>query len=371
MASGHISQPLGSVLVVGGCGFLGHHIVAQLLSMKLPATDIAVLDISTQHNRLPAVSYHQGSITSSKDISQVYEAVKPQVVIHTASPVVSSLNANLYYKVNVEGTRLLLEAAGLLGYTKAFVYTSSPSVIHDGISNLVKADENYPVLRGAAQPEPYSRTKAAAEEMVLAANRKFNNMLTCAIRPSSMFGIGDAQLLPNMLKTYEQGKTKFQIGDNTNLFDFTCVENAAYAHILAASKLLQSFTDPQSVNGGKVDGEVFVITNDQPYYFWDFTHAVWAAAGDQTKPEEIWVIPVWVGMLVASLAEYLLWMVSFGTKEPSLTRYKIRYSAMTRTFCIDKAKSRLGYRPIVAMSEGIKEGVAWFQSMQTETKKAQ
>lgn len=360
---------LGSVLVVGGCGFLGHHIVAKFVSLKLAATSISVLDINTERNRLPTVSYYEGSITSLEDIRRVYQMVKPQIVIHTASPVVSPLNANIYYKVNVEGTKMLLDNADQMGYTKAFVYTSSPSVIHDGVSNLVMADESYPILRGAAQPEPYSRTKAEAEDLVLSANRRNGKMTTCAIRPSSMFGVGDAQLLPNMLKTYYEGKTKFQIGDNTNLFDFTCVANAAYAHILAASKLLESSRLPESAKQTKVDGEAFIVTNDHPYYFWDFTHAVWAAAGDKTKPEEIWVLPLWAGLLVAGFVEWLFWIVSFGSKEPSLNRYKIRYSTMTRTFCIDKAKARLGYKPVVGMSQGIKEGVKWFQENQQNAKK--
>lgn len=76
--------------------------------------------------------------------------VKPQVDIRTASPVVSSLNASIYYKVNVDDTKILLENSGQMGHTKAFIYTSSPSVIDDRVSNLVMADENYPVLRGAA-----------------------------------------------------------------------------------------------------------------------------------------------------------------------------------------------------------------------------
>ena len=74
-------------------------------------------------------------------------------------------------------------------------------------------------------------------------------------------------------------------------------------------------------------------------------------------------------MLIAGLIECLVWGVSFGLKEPSLNRYKFRYSVMTRTLCIDNAKSRLGYKPIVGMDEGIKEGVEWYQTVHTDTKK--
>ena len=364
------SPSLGSVLVVGGCGFLGHHIVKQLAAIRPPPSAISVLDLKTERNRLPSVTYYAGDITSTADVQRVYKQAKPEVIIHTASPVVGAQNVPIYHKVNVEGTKTLVEVAGQLGFTKAFVYTSSPSVVHDGSSDLVMVDERLSILHGAAQPEPYSLTKGVAEEFVLGANRKYNGMTTCAIRPSSMFGPGDAQLLPNMLKTYEQGKTKFQLGDNTNLFDFTYVKNVAHAHILAAQKLLE-----KDGGGNNVDGEAFIITNDEPYYFWDFTHAVWAAAGDKTRPEQIWIIPVGVGLWIAGLIEWLFWVFTLGTKQPNLTKQKIRYSAITRTFNIEKAKTRLGYRPIVSVKEGIEEGVQWFQELkktgETDGKKAQ
>lgn len=65
---------------------------------------------------------------------------------YTASPVVASGSTALYYKVNVEGTRNLIECAGKLGGVKAFVYTSSAAVVHDSVSDLMDADERLPVL---------------------------------------------------------------------------------------------------------------------------------------------------------------------------------------------------------------------------------
>lgn len=122
-----------SVLVVGGCGFLGHHIVSQLLE-KFPSARISVLDLRTAHNRFPSVSYYDGDITSVEAVQHILGRVGPQVIIHTASPVVADFKGSptLYYKVNVDGTRILLECAGQIGCVRAFVYTSSASVIHDG-----------------------------------------------------------------------------------------------------------------------------------------------------------------------------------------------------------------------------------------------
>lgn len=297
------------------------------------------------------------------------------MVIHTASPVVDPRNNHLYAPVNIEGTRILLEVAGQTG-TRAFVYTSSPSVIHDNASDLVMADESLPVLHGSEQPEIYSRTKGVAEELVLAFNGKYG-MATCAIRPSSIFGPGECQILQGMKKAYQEGKTKFQLGDNKNLFDFTEVSNVAIAHILAAEKLLQASAKEQKEQHGtgqsdpahKVDGEAFFITNDEPYRFWDFTHAVWTAFGDKTTPEQRWVIPKGVGLVLATIIEWLVWIIFLGSKEPSLTKQKIRYSAMTRTFCIDKAKARLGYKPVIGVEEGIIKAVDWYKSEEQNAKK--
>lgn len=57
---------------------------------------------------------------------------------------------------------------------------------------------------------------------------------------------GDRQAITGMIKVLEQNQAHFQIGDNTNVFDWTYVGNVAYAHILAADKLVPpSDNDPK------------------------------------------------------------------------------------------------------------------------------
>ena len=132
-----------SVLVVGGCGFLGHHIVSQLLESR---AQVSVLDFVVNRNRLDSVEYHSADISIKADVDAVLTRVRPQVIIHTASPTALSTDAELYYRVNVDGTRNLLECALSIKTVKAFVYTSSATVVHDSISDLVDADESFPVL---------------------------------------------------------------------------------------------------------------------------------------------------------------------------------------------------------------------------------
>lgn len=182
---------LGTVLVVGGCGFLGSNIVDQLLnfptendpSAALPKVEgdsrfeyprltgrypkysakVAVVDLRTAHNRLPGAEYYDGDITSAESMLEVFRKVKPEVVIHTASLMLDE-NRPLIRKVNVEGTQTLLDVASGAkgdwgGKCKAFVYTSSSSVVHDTHSDLINVNEQWPYVRGPLQKEYYSETK--------------------------------------------------------------------------------------------------------------------------------------------------------------------------------------------------------------------
>lgn len=362
-------QTLGSVLVVGGCGFLGHHIVS-LIRESDPAARLSVLDLQTERNRFPSVSYYDGDISSKPEVMAILERVQPRVVFHTASPHAANVrDPALFERVNVTGTRNLIECAQALGTVQAFVYTSSASVVHDNVSDLVRADETLPILRVPQQTEYYSHTKGVAEEIVLAANRKNGKMMTAALRPAGIFGEGDLVTVASIVKAAETGKYKFQMGNGKNLFDFTYVGNLAHAHVLAAKALLATDASPESVPEHlRVDGEAFFVTNDEPYPFWDFARAIGAAAGYPVKKEEIWVIPKSVGLAIGTLSEWIVWLVSFGKTKPMLSRNAIKFSCMTRTYCIDKAKRRLGYKPTVGMQEGIRRSGQW---MQKDAKKVQ
>ncbi len=95
--------------------------------------------------------------------------------------------------------------------------------------------------------DAYNDTKARAEAMVLAAN--CDELLTCALRPAGIFGPGDRQMISGFHQVMVNNQTKFQIGYNDNLFDWTYVGNVAHAHLLACDKLrdhypLEAFRDP-------------------------------------------------------------------------------------------------------------------------------
>lgn len=147
-------QSLHNVLVVGGCGFLGHHVVKLLLEQH-PECNVSVLDLRIDVNNFPKVTYYSADITSRTQVDEVLTKSKPEVVIDTVSPIFG-LGKDIYFKVNVDGTRTLLEASTDKG-VRAFVYTSSASVVFDGVSDMRNVNESAPIPK--VPMDAYNETK--------------------------------------------------------------------------------------------------------------------------------------------------------------------------------------------------------------------
>jgi len=147
---------LGSVLVIDGCDFLEQHIVQTLLSTK-STSKIIVLDTTTIGNFIHRVECVTGSISSQSMISKVLQDHKPHVIFHTASPNPLRENRKLLYEANVRGTEVLLECIESEDEsesefaTKALIYNSSSSVVHNSYTDLINVTEDLPLFHSPEQ----------------------------------------------------------------------------------------------------------------------------------------------------------------------------------------------------------------------------
>ena len=356
----------GSVLVIGGCGYLGNALVQDLRASRA-ASSISIADIRLSPTRLPNVDYYEVDICSQNAVSSLLDRVRPNVIFHTASPPAFGYDLPFYLRVNVDGTKNLLQAAKAVGTVKAFVYTSSASVVHDGTSDLLDADDSTPVVLLPKQKSTYTHSKVLAERAVLSANRSCEgggeeNMLTVSIRLSGMFGENDPSSTKPLIEAARNGKFRFQMGDGRNLFDRTYVGNVVQAHVRAANALLSVHGVPGTnvPQDQRVDGEAFLITNDEPTPFWETSRAIGAAAGHPTPAAQVKIIPRWLGLVIVAMMEWMAWVSSLGRQDTTMMSAGIRYSMLSRTYNIEKAKKRLGYRPTVDMAEAIQRAGASF-----------
>uniref|UniRef100_M4CU70 3-beta hydroxysteroid dehydrogenase/isomerase domain-containing protein n=1 Tax=Brassica campestris TaxID=3711 RepID=M4CU70_BRACM len=243
-------------VVTGGRGFAARHLVEMLVRYEMFLVRIADLAPAIQLDpqeqsgvlgeamRSGRVQYVSADL---RDKSQVVKAFKgAEVVFHMAAPDSSINNHQLQYSVNVQGTKNVIDACVNTG-VKRLIYTSSPSVVFDGVHGILNGSESmaYP----SKHNDSYSATKAEGEALIMDANG-CNGLLTCCIRPSSIFGPGDRLLVPSLVAAARAGKSKFIIGDGNNLYDFTYVENVAHAHV-CAERALASGGDVSSKASGQ------------------------------------------------------------------------------------------------------------------------
>lgn len=349
---------LGTLLVTGGCGFLGSHIVETFLEEPSCFKVVVVTRSPQNHHHYPNVEYYAADITDRGAMQHLLNMVKPEIIIHN---VASTYTGNLEdaKRVTVGGTKLLLDLASEIPEIKAFIYTSSQVAVEPQ-SGTTRNEDNAKLNNLATGFSPYARTKGAAETIVLNANT--NSLRTCVLHITSLYGERDKDTVNNMLKTGRSGATNVQIGDNTPFFDWLYSKNAALAFVLAAKALTTEASAPDSVPANKkVSGEAFFITDDSPMRMWDFSRKVWQAAGIPVPTlEKTKIIPMWFVSTIAYVLEWGFWLCG-SKKRPPIKVNDVKFMQGGYRFSIDKAKERLGYQPICDTEEGIRRLVKWFQ----------
>ncbi|KAL7112074.1 hypothetical protein ACP275_05G130200 [Erythranthe tilingii] len=343
-------------VVTGGRGFAARHLVAMLIKYGMFSVRVAdltptvVLDSDEENGVLgDALKSGRAQYVSAdlRDKLQVLKACQgAEVVFHMAAPDSSINNHQLHRSVNVQGTQNIIDACVELK-VKRLIYTSSPSVVFDGVHGIFNGDESLPYP--SKHNDSYSATKAEGEALVIKSNG-MNGLLTCCIRPSSIFGPGDKLLVPSLVAAARAGKSKFIIGDGNNVYDFTYVENVAHAHICAERILAAEKTIAE-----KAAGQAYFITNTEPIKFWEFMSLILEGLGYERPKIKI---PACVMMPIAQMVELIYKILApYGMKVPQLTPSRIRLLSRNRTFNCSKANDRLGYIPIVPLQEGLRRTI--------------
>ncbi|KAL3819083.1 hypothetical protein ACJIZ3_004988 [Penstemon smallii] len=354
-------------VVTGGRGFAARHLVLMLI--KYDMFTVRIADLGPTINLDPdeengvlgeALKSGRAHYVSAdlRDKSQVLKACQgAEVVFHMAAPDSSINNHQLHYSVNVKGTKNIIDACIELKI-KRLIYTSSPSVVFDGVHGILNGDESLPYP--AKHNDSYSATKAEGEALVIKANGS-NGLLTCCIRPSSIFGPGDKLLVPSLVGAARAGKSKFIIGDGNNMYDFTYVENVAHAHICAERALAS-----EGPVAEKASGQAYFITNMEAFKFWEFVGIILGGLGYERPKIKI---PASVMMPIAHMVELLYKILApYGMKVPQLTPSRIRLLSRSRTFDCSKANERLGYTPIVPLQEGLRRTIEAYQHLKANVR---
>ncbi|KAL0490034.1 sterol-4-alpha-carboxylate 3-dehydrogenase [Acrasis kona] len=341
-------------LVIGGNGFLGRHIVEDLIAK---GKKVAVFDInkSAAYDEVKVLkdnvkSFYKGSI-NNKEVRNVVGVddfmveFQVSVVYHTASPSAFA-PADILKLVNIDGTKTLLEACREVESVKVFVLISSASVVYEG-KDVNNVDETAPyALKGY---NPYTDTKIEQEKIVLRENKKAQFM-TVSIRPASIFGEWDPLLLPQVA----QHRPKFFVGTGLNKMDFTYAKNISHACMLAVDNI------------ENVNGEAFFITNDDAVSFWGFLGDMLTDIGYERPYIRVPASIIYVVGLIVWFFCFVLNTLSFGNlnlQVPTpISSDKLAYFTTERRFSCNKAKKRIGYKPLYNMEQARRRTTEWYKN---------
>ncbi|MCB9793756.1 MAG: NAD-dependent epimerase/dehydratase family protein [Alphaproteobacteria bacterium] len=319
-------------LVTGGGGFLGREITERLLAR---GDEVRVL-ARGRYPEVEALGAEGVQHDLSDPVGLTEKLAGVDVVFHVAALAGMWGPRERYVKINVDGTRHLLEAARAAG-VKRFVFTSSPSVTFHGVDelNLSEAQASYP----ESFLFYYSETKAIAERLVLAANGP--ELATTALRPHLIYGGRDPHLLPRLIGRHQAGRLRI-IGDGQNLISLTHVSNAAQAHLLAADAL-----SPGSANAGKA----YFITDAEPVKVWEWLNGVYQALGLPPLTRRIGVGPA---RIVSGLLE-AIWRTLGLTSDPPITRFTVAQISTSHTYDLSASREDFGYVPETGPEEAMRE----------------
>lgn len=304
--------------VTGGSGFVGRNLIQALIARCDSVRALARSPASMKAVETLGAEAIAGDLDDAEALRSAMQGC--DVVFHAAAKVEEWGDPADFYRINVTGTKNALNAARAAGVA-CFVHVSTEAVLATG-EPIIDVDETRP-----RQPQKtvarYPRTKALAEERVIAANAA--DFRTVSVRPRMIWGNDDTSLLPQIVEAVNQGRFMW-INKGRYPTSTTHVENVVEGLLLAAEKGL--------------GGEVYFVTDGPPIELRQFLTELAATRGVEIPDKSL---PHWLALVLAKTCE-TLWGLLRINGSPPISQVVVRLLGEPVTVDDSKARHELGYQ---------------------------
>jgi nucleoside-diphosphate-sugar epimerase len=325
------------ILVTGGTGFIGSHLVERLAAQGR-AVRCLVRRSSAAGNLPRGVELVQGDLQSGAGLTEALRGA--DTIIHLAG-VTKARTAADYDLGNAAATAHLLRAASECGHIERLVHVSSLAAAGPSTADraLTEPDEAHPISL-------YGRSKLAGEHAV---RQSALASRTVIVRPPVVYGPRDRDVF-EMLRTVSRGWMA-RIGAAPRRFSHIYVGDLVDGLITAG--------DSRSVAGDytrTAGGEVFYLAYAAPASWEEFGDLAARLMGRDLRTV---TIPEKAAYVIALCAE---WGTRFTGKPGILSRDKVREACCAGWVCDPgRARRELGFCATTGLEEGLRLTLAWYK----------
>ncbi|TMB87694.1 MAG: NAD-dependent epimerase/dehydratase family protein [Chloroflexi bacterium] len=322
------------VLITGGNGLLGRHLVTALLERGDTVRVLALPAENTSWLEERGVAVYRGDVRERETLAA--PMLGAQGVLHLAGMMGLWLPLGEYHAVNVTGTEHACRAALAAG-VRRFVHVSSWTVY--GMNLGRPASEDFPMR---PFQEPYALTKTGGDRVVQRMIAE-EHLPAVIVRPGTFFGPGDQLHFGRMADRVRTGKGVV-VGSGRNALPFVYVTDVVQGLLLALDR-------------DQAAGRAYNITNDQPLTQEQFLQGIAEELG--VNPPRVHV--PYLALYAAGYAAERVAGVTRSTRQPVVTRLGVKLFGTDNRHSIDRARRELGYAPQVSLRDGIRLAADWYK----------
>ncbi len=308
------------ILVTGATGLVGSHVAEQAIKKGLKVRALVRAGSKSELLKQWGVELIEGDLDQPDSLKQACDGAT--LVIHCAAKVGDWGKTEDYRRINVDGTRALLDAALASGSLKRWIQISSLGV-YEGRDHYGTDEATKPSTVGI---DGYTLTKVESELLVCDYIRD-RQLPAVVLRPGFIYGPRDRTILPRLMDRLQSGKFAY-LGNTDKLMNNTYVGNLCEAIWTAIER-------------DDVLGEVFNIHDPRSVTKKEFMDTICNTAGIACPTK---VVPLPVAKAIASGMESV-WKLLGKKEAPLLNSARIKFLGLNLDFSIEKAIQKLGYKP--------------------------
>lgn len=319
------------VLVTGATGFTGGYLCSRLIEKGYTVKGLALPDMDIQALEKKGVEVIVGDLRQKETLIPVVKDVE-QVYHIAAIYREQNVPRKLFFDVNVQGTKNLLEAAQDSG-VKRFIHCSTVGV--QGEVKEIPATEETPYNAG----DYYQESKMRGELLALDFFRK-KRLPGVVFRPVGIYGPGDTRFL-KLFRYISQGKFRM-FGSGKVLYHLTYIDDLVNGILLVGET-------------PGIEGEIFTLAGERYTTLNELVETIASVLDVSVSKRHYPVWPVWTAGVICELICLPLRI------QPPIYRRRVDFFMKDRAFSIDKAKRILKYSPRIDLKTGLERTAQWYK----------